>query len=240
MRERGRTPLGLLVLALVLLMLAQPARAQLSVNASLQSDYQLRGVSLSNGHPVGMLGVAYDHSSGLYGGVTGVAGTTDGRGVQGLGYIAYLGYAQRLSNGGSWDVGVTNTRNSVYLPDWTYSSDYTEIHAGFSKDSLSGRISFSPKYLGERTSTIYMELNDAVRPAPHWRIFGHVGTLIALDHTLPDYVSRARLDLRAGVARELGPCELHVAWTMVTPRAVYPEVRRQGRNAVVGGLDVYF
>jgi uncharacterized protein (TIGR02001 family) len=237
---QGGRWLGLLALVLLLQVIHGPARAQVTFNASLQSDYQLRGVSLSNGRPVAMLGAAYDHASGLYGGVTGVVGTTDGQGLQGLGYIAYVGYAQRLSSGGSWDVGVTNTRNSVYLPHWTYSSDYTEIHAGFSKDSLSGRISFSPKYLGESTSTLYMELNDAVRPAQHWRIFGHVGALVALERDRPYYISRSRVDLRAGIAREIGPCDLHVAWTMVTPRAYYPEVRLQSRNAVVAGLDVYF
>jgi uncharacterized protein (TIGR02001 family) len=236
----GRSWLGVPFLVLLLQAIPQTARAQLSFNASLLSDYQLRGVSLSNGEPVATFGAAYDHSSGAYAGVTGVVGTTDGSGVQALGYVAYLGYARRLSNGVSWDVGVTNTRNSVYLPYWTYTSTYTEVYAGFSKGDISGRIYFSPKYLGQDSSTVYAELNDAVRPAKHWRIFGHVGALVALDRTFAYSSSRTRVDLRAGVARELGPCELHVAWTFVTPRAYYPEVQSQHHSAVVAGLDVNF
>src|ERR1700744_2254020 len=66
------------------------AHAQLVAAATLETQYRLRGVALSNGQPDLRLALSYDHSSGAYGGVSAIGGETDRNGVQPLGYIGYF------------------------------------------------------------------------------------------------------------------------------------------------------
>src|SRR5258706_28496 len=140
------------------------AGAEVAVSASVDTDYRFRGISLSDGHPALSASVSFDQPDGVFGGVTGIAVQTDHSGVQGLGYIGYLGYAHRMNAGGSWEVGVTNSQTSVYLYR-RYSANYTEIYAGYSNGDLSAHVFYSPKYIGVEDDTIYAEVNGAFRPA---------------------------------------------------------------------------
>ena len=118
---------------------AARAAAQVAVSAQLESDDRFRGVSLSAGEPALSVTVAYDHSTGLYGGLTGVLAATRHSGVQPLGYVAYLGYAGRLGGDASWDVGVSNSEDVVYL-NKRDTQNYTEVYAGVSKGDLSAHV----------------------------------------------------------------------------------------------------
>jgi uncharacterized protein (TIGR02001 family) len=215
------------------------ACAQVAAQAELATDYRYRGVSLSDGAAAIALTLTYDHQSGLYGGATLVAGDLEHGGVQALSYIAYVGYARRLGQDASWDVGLTNSGATIGL-DRTYVSDYTEIYAGFTKNNISAHIYYSPKYIVERTGTLYLDVDGSAHPASHWRLFGHVGVLAPLGPIEDPRDGGARLDLRAGIAREFRRCELNLAWTAATPAPIYPEGYRQTASTLVAAVVVFF
>jgi uncharacterized protein (TIGR02001 family) len=211
---------------------AGPASAQVAVSATVDSDYRQRGVSFSNGRPAASLTLAYDHASSLYLGGSAIAEATDRAGPEMLGDIVYAGYAGRLNAVTSWDAGVSNERVAIWV-DRPYRFDYTEIYAGLTRGDVSAHVYFSPGYLGGGPPTLYAELNGAVRPAAHWRVFGHAGVLTPLEGRGGEYASRSRLDARAGVARELGKFEIRLAWTTITPALEFPPGYLQARNALV-------
>jgi len=226
------------VLAAAPHLLAPSAQAQVAFSAAVDSDDRYRGVSLSAAEPTLSFGASYDHASGAYGGVTGIAVATRHAGWQALGYVAYLGYAGRLEPGTSWDVGVTNSQDMVYLYKH-YVTNYTEIYAGYSRNNLSAHVYYSPNYLSD-SSTLYFELDGAVRPARGWRLFGHAGVLEPLDAERRRYAPPTRFDLRIGVARELRHSEISLAWTTTTPAPRYPQGVPQSRDALVVGASYHF
>jgi uncharacterized protein (TIGR02001 family) len=214
------------------------AAAQVAGSVAIDSDDRLRGVSLSDGRPTLSLSLSYDHPSGVFAGVTGVAVETRHAGPRPLGYVAYLGYAGRLASGGTWDVGVTNGQATVRA-DRIYSANYSELYAGFTNGDLSAHIYYSPDYLNE-ASTIYVDLNSSIRLSSRWRLFGHVGMLNSLRPPSPYEGGRARFDLRAGIAREFKRSELRLAWTTTAPAPYFPPGDRQRRNALVLGAAFFF
>lgn len=221
------------------LLLAAPAAAQLGVSVSADTDYRLRGVSLSDGEPDLGLNLSYDHGSGLYGGASliGVEGPHGGARL--LGYVDYIGYAARFDKTNAWDIGVTNSdyREEVTRP---YTLDYTEIYVGLVRDDFNAHVYYSPSYFGDGVSTVYLDLNGTVRPVRQWRLFGHVGVLTPVSGSSRPDSRREYYDLRAGVAAEFRGGELRLAWTTTTPDLDYPISRRQGRAALVLGAALFF
>jgi uncharacterized protein (TIGR02001 family) len=227
------------VCAILAAAVAAPARAEVAASLAIESDYQLRGVSLSNGQPVASLTVAYDHSSGVYGDVAVIGVSTRRLGVETLGYVAHLGYARRLSSGVSLDVGVRSSRVSSLITR-RVPYDYTEAYVGLSKGDVSGHIYLSQDYIGDVGATAYVDLEGALRPARHWRVFGHVGVLAPLSQGSKLLERRTQIDLRAGVARELGNLELHAAFTATSTAPHYPRRIRNRRDALTVGAVYYF
>jgi uncharacterized protein (TIGR02001 family) len=218
---------------------ALPARAQVGASLSLTSDYQWRGLSLSAGKPALSLNLSYDHASGLYGGLSTTAVDTDHSGVRPLGYLVYVGYARRVSDRLSWDVGVTNSETTIYSY-WRYSAHYTEAYGGVTAGAFSAHAYFSPKYIGGEEATIYLDADGAVRPAKDWRLFGHLGLLTPLSRSEAGRHVRARLDARLGVARQFGHWEAHAAWSAITSEPHDPVGYLQKRQKFAIGLDYFF
>jgi len=219
--------------------MATPALAQVGVSVSVVSDYLYRGASLSDGQPAASLGVSYDHVSGAYGGLTISAVKTRNSGFQPLGYVAVVGYAHRLEDAASWDVGLINREVSVYF-DRRYSYNYTEIYAGFSKRNISTHIYFAPKYNRRNESTIYVDLDGVLRPRDGWRVLGHVGATVTVSPDSMPFEHPTRFDARAAVAREFGNGEVQLAWIINSPRPEYPEGRRQRRDTLQARITVAF
>jgi hypothetical protein len=104
------------------LALAPRARAdsEFSFSATLESQYRLRGIALSNDEPDVRLGFSYDHASGAYLGAAFIGGKTVDAEFHGLGFLAYLGYAQGSAGGLTWDVGATLSEINLYLRPLVY------------------------------------------------------------------------------------------------------------------------
>jgi len=200
---------------------------------SLFSDARFRGYSLSDGHPVASADLSYDDIGGAY---AAVSASTVGRsdGLRPLALQLNGGYAKSLSSGLSLDFGIVHSRYARYSSAEPGRSD-TEIYAGFSRQSLSGRLYLSPHYFESGTSVLYGELIDAVEIAPELRLSGHVGLLTPIRRR-GGSETRPNLDWRLGLTRELNAVSLHAAWTGRTRSSGDSGDERHGGNALVFGI----
>lgn len=190
------------------LLLAIEARAQVTGSVAVVSDYRFRGVSLSDENPALQLGVAYDHTSGLYAGVfasTVSLAEQTGRNGQ---LLSYVGYARRLRSGSTWEVGAAH---STFFSSSAY--DYPELYCGFTSGNVSGRLYYSPDYFGQGRHGLYAELNG-VRPLrERLRLVGHIGVL-HVEGPGEESVSSSRnpFDIRAGIDVNLDTASVQLSW----------------------------
>ncbi len=187
-----------------------PASAQVSAEIALQSDYRLRGYSLSDGEPVAAVSLGYDDPSGFYAGGSAI-GVLRGDEPELLALQGSAGYAARLSADLSIDVGIAR---SQYYSGYgsTRNYHYTELYVGLSRRPVTGRVSFSPDYFRADTPTVYAEVETGFEIAPDWLVNAHVGTLHYLDQP-PPTLPRRRYDWRLGGTRRLGPYGIHLELT---------------------------
>jgi hypothetical protein len=188
---------------------------------------------LSDGRPVGILDLSYDHSSGLYGALSGSAVATRDDGLQPLGLILNLGYAKRLASGITIDAGATHSAYSRYS-DRRAARSYTEVYAGLSGKFLTGRVYVSPDYL--TGGTLYGEFVATAPIADNLQLSGHAGLLVPLGRSQTGYSYRREFDWRIGITRQLGPVSLQAAWTGVRPAQNLYRYGYHSRDALVLGL----
>ena len=215
---------------------AAPASAQIDATASVFSDLQFRGYSLSSGRPVAILDFAYDDSSGFYADAAGTGVLRRSGDPAPLGVQLTAGYAKRLRSGTTLDFGFTHSAYSHYS-DGERGRSYTDIYAGVARGALSSRIFFSPHYFAGRHWTAYGEVNAAVSPARKWSVNGHVGMLVPL-RTPQGERYRRDFDWRIGVSHELGRVSLQAAWSDGSPGYDFYNQRHHGRSALVLGATL--
>ncbi len=216
-----------------------PARAQVSASVDVESDYRLRGYSLSSGRPTATAQIGYDDDSGVYLNLsaTGMLGRDDPLflGVQGN-----IGYAKRLTKRLSLDGGVV--RSQYRAPDpTTRSHNYTELYLGMTADPISARVYYSPDYFRSGVSTLYGEIEGTVRPAKNWRLNAHLGSLVYLTTPANYFPGRqARYDWQAGVARQFGNLDLHAAISGGGPGREYYSGKLRSKTALTAGASWSF
>lgn len=220
--------------------LAGPARAQLSLSASLDSDYRLRGYSLTEGRPALSASLGYDAASGVYLGASGVAADPPGEGVRALGVIAYGGYAHRFANGRSLDVGLSRTQLKAFESWGSSSRRYTEVYVGASSEHFSLRALYSPHYIRDGAKSLYLDLGASARPAERWQVSAHAGLLRYLDRPAGWSGRTTEYDLRGVVAREFEHGDVHLTWTLRGPDGGAPSTRHERRDSLDVGLTYVF
>lgn len=212
---------------------ASPAKAQANAAVSLLNDLRLRGYSLSDGRPVGILDLSYDARSGLYGAVSGSIVASRGEGLKPLGLIVNGGYATQVSSRISIDVGLTHSSYSRYS-DRAASLSYTEVYAGISGKLLSARLNLSPDYV--KGGSAYGEINGNWPLGNKLSLTAHAGLLVPFHRVHSAYRYSSDVDWRLGVARLIGPVSLQAAWCAVRAgRGGYRD-RRHKRDALILGL----
>ena len=187
--------------------LSAPAFAQVAIEATLQTDYRVRGYSISDGEPAASLALSYDDPSGIYVGGSVIGTLRDGEPYL-LGIQGSAGYAMRLGSKLSIDGGVSKTQYfSGYGTSQNY--DYTEVYLGLALPNVAARLSYSPDYYFNHTQTLYAEIDAGFEPAPDWLLSAHAGLLTHLD-TPPVFVAEETLDWRIGATRQFGPWGVHL------------------------------
>lgn len=216
--------------------LAQPAAAQLAGRVGVDSDYRLRGYSLTDDRPALSAQLSYDHSSGLYASVLGLAEV--GAHNRFLGAIGSAGYARRLNSSVSLDVGVLRSqiRGANY---GARGFDYTEFYAGAYVGPVSGRVSYSPDYRRPGQSTVYGELEAGFEPATDWRVSGHAGMLVYLKPAGFYQAGETHRDWRLSVARQFHAAEVHASLSGGGPSSYYG-YRLHKKTAFTVGTSVAF
>ena len=212
------------------------AQAQVAAGLSLTTDYRLRGVSLSDRRGALAASLSDDLANGVYFGGSAVIEDAPGSHLRVLGDFEYLGYARRLANGASWEVGVDNQHYSGYGPQ-SFDLHYSDIYAGVSVRNFGARLSYSPNYNGLDHNVLYAEANAVMRPADGWRVAGHVGVFTPLNHWR-GISPRPRYDGRVDVIRSFGRTELSLGWAGVTPGFAFDPKRTNG--GLIVGASVYF
>jgi uncharacterized protein (TIGR02001 family) len=225
------------VLALALTANAGAAQAQVSATLSLDSDYRLRGVSVTGGvRPVVSASLSYDHPSGLYAGATVIGTHTRYEGIELVGHTEYLGVAFRGGRDLSFEIGGTHQDYTVYGPA-NFRLRYNEVYLGVTRKNLTARIYYSPDYVAPGSSTLYATLDGVIRPAEKWRVNGHAGLYAPLSGAWPRD-RRVRADFQLGLAREFPHGELRAAFVTAVP-AQWPRTSRSHPGMIVGA-SVYF
>lgn len=203
------------------------AAAQVAIEAAVQSDYRLRGYSVSEGNPAASLSLGYDDPSGFYMGALAAGFVADGD-PQLLLVEAHAGYAARVTPDLSLDVGLSR---SEYFSGFGTSRNYryTELYLGAALPNVATRISYSPDYFFPDTPTLYWQVSGGIEPARDWFLSAHAGALVYLDEP-PDYLERTRYDWRLGLSRQLGDLGLHAE---VSGRIEAEESGNQGDGAAL-------
>ena len=212
------------------------AKAQVGAVVSVFSDDRFRGISLSDGRPVGVLDLSYDAPNGLYGAVSGSAVATRHEGLKTLSVTLNAGYAKRFRSGLTADAGIVHSRYSHYS-GVVEGRDYTEFYAGLSGRFLGARVSVSPNYLGAAHWTLHGEINGHLDLTPKLLLDGEIGLLVPMASGGYNGNSRPIMDARLGLSREVGPVTLHAALTTRSGGGEIYGGRGHRRTVLVVGIS---
>lgn len=222
--------------AALALFAASPAAAQLAGSVALDSDYRLRGYSLTNDHAAASANITFDHSSGLYFSLAGIAELGGDRRF--LGAIANAGFARRVATRVTLDAGVLRYQIGSAESDKP-GFKYTEFYGGGSVGPVTGRLYYSPHYRAGGLPTLYGELDAGFEPADNWRLSGHVGVLTYLDGNYLYRAGRTHRDWRVSLARQFGRVEVHSALSGGGP-STYQGYQLHKKAALTAGASLSF
>ena len=208
-------------------------------SVAVQSDYVVRGYSISAGKPAAILNLSYDDPSGVY--LNGSAiGDLDGGGdpvFQGV--IGDLGYARRLTTSLSVDVGVQRTQY-YQLYGMKADTGYTEGYAGVMAHGLAARIYYSPDYFRTGVHAVYGEVEGSREIWAKVRLAAHVGYLDYVGGPAGAPARTDQYDWRISAARVFSPVDLHVALTGGGPGPDYYLHQPHDKTRVTVGLSCAF
>ena len=231
-----RNYLPAFVAGIVAVIPAPATGAQFGAVVSIFSDDRFRGVSVSDGRPVGSLDLSFDASSGAYASLSGTLVATRDEGLKALSAVFNGGYAKRLRSGLTADVGLFHIRYSHYS-GLSSGRGFTEAYAGLAGRNIGGRVSVSPNYLGVARWTAHGELHGHWELSQNSTMEGEVGLLVPLEHTAYGADIRGQFDARLGIARRAGPLTFHAALSGRSGGDAIYGGRGHGRVALVLGLS---
>ena len=209
------------------------AWAQLSGNVAVDSDYRVRGVSLSDSKPTLRAALNYDATDGWY--LGGSAARVES--VYGDRYVqttAYAGYARRIAAQRSLEFGVTYSHFAGDSID-----DYAEAYVGLLAERWNARVFYAPDYFGRSVRTLYAEVNLHTALTPVARLFAHAGVLAPIGGGAAA-ASRTRIDLRVGTGLSLGDVDLQFSWSGSSRGGPEQTVYRGRRSALVASASFFF
>jgi len=154
---------------------ATEARAEISANVALVSEYRFRGISQSNENPALQGGFDYAFENGFYVGTWGSSvdfdSTEDFNGSLELDF--YGGWGTDIGDNSSIDLGF------IYYgypgDDAGLDGDYSEIYVNYGWRDLSLGVAYSDDYYGGSGAFWYLQANYDWSFAENWALSLHVG-----------------------------------------------------------------
>ena len=216
-----------------------PAAAQLAGSVTLQSDYRLRGYSVSEGQPAAILALSYDHANGVYlnGSLIGSLDDDDNPAL--LGWVGNIGYARHVATRVSIDAGVTRSEYQRGGGAGPY-LDYTEIYAGVLAGGVSAHLYYSPDYFRRGASTLYGEIEAGIEPVPKLRLSAHLGLLGYVATPAGMAEREVEYDWRLTASRRFGAIDVHASVSDGGPDEDYYHRRPHGKAALTVGATWTF
>jgi len=141
-----------------------------SVTPAVTNDYDWRGLTQSDEDFAFQLGGSYEADNGFYVGAWG-SQVDFGPGDPNVEIDVFAGYAAETDMFG-YDLGV-----NYYTYPGDSDGNFFEVYAGISKGMFSGKLWFSPKFLGDYGDDpgFYIEGNVEVPLPSNFSLLGHVG-----------------------------------------------------------------
>lgn len=183
--------------------------------------------------------INYDAPDGVYldGAMTAAWTRHDGFAL--IGGAVDAGYVWRTSHDVAIDIGATHqqftTRYSARR-----SASYSEIYAGVSNRNLAARVSYSPNYFAPNSHAIYAGIDAVARPAPDWRLIGHVGAIAYLSPIRAPGLRTIEYDYGLSVIRRFEAIELELNLSSGGPDPDYYRGQVHGKTALTVGASVAF
>jgi uncharacterized protein (TIGR02001 family) len=214
----------------------QAAHAQLAASVAVESDYRVRGRSISDHHPVASARLGFDDPSGNYADGSASIIATGEDGLRYFGYQLDAGFATRLSPTWTLDLGVARARfRAPYQGGRRYHR--SEAYAGVTHGPISAYVFASPRYGRLKSATLYGQLEATVAPARDWHLTAHGGALRLLDASAP---FSSLYDWRLAVSHEIGGFELHVAYAGYVPGGEARAIGIRSHAGLTAGASVSF
>jgi len=211
------------------------ARAEVGAVVSAFSDARFRGVSVSDGDPVGTLDLSYDDPSGAYAAASGTL-VASSEGIKPLSLQLNAGYAKEVRAGLTLDLGIVQSKYSRYSTT-VHGDAYTEAYAGLTFKSVTARVHLSPHYFESGRWTLYGELNHGLVLTRKLSLNSHVGLLVPV-RSDRDVDSHGQFDWRVGLDRQLGRFALHAAFTGARGVRHYDQQRAHSGGALIVGASL--
>jgi uncharacterized protein (TIGR02001 family) len=215
-------------------LIPEPASAEVGAVVSAYSDYRFRGLTLSDGRPVGIIDLSYDASDGLYAALSASVVAARHEGLRPLGLALNGGYAVRVRSGLTADFGIVHARYSRYS-GVANTRSYTEFYGGISGRYIGARLSVSPSYVGTSSWTLRGEANGHIDITRKLTLDGAIGALVPIGRSYNG--SGVEWDGRVGLARRIGPVSLHAALSGTAGGRYVYTARRRSRTALIFGIS---
>lgn len=176
-----------------------------SANVALTSDYVFRGLSQTNEDPAIQGGFDMGHSSGFYAGTWGSNIEFGSQDDAHLELDAYLGFANELASGLSYDIGYAYYMYPGAIEDLNY--DFGELYLKLGYNILKFAYYYSPEFFGESGTAHYYNLGVAYELPQGFTLGASVGHS-DLETDAADYT-----DWKIEVGKSMGGFDFSLAYT---------------------------
>lgn len=227
-----------LLVALALIPLARPARAEIGASLTIASQDRFRGYSVSDGYPAATLSLSYDDARGPYVEASIMAAGTSEDGVKRYRFEENAGYALRIASGPTIDAGIVHADYSGYRI-YGRRAVYTEYYAGLVMGRVSAHLHYAPDYYQHGVAALYGDVDGSLALTPRLRAIGHVGLLRQIDGPR-EPAGRRMHDWSLGAVRDVG--RLSVQATLASgsrKRSFYGEAKHGGTALIVAATIAF-
>jgi len=233
-----RAPATRLLVAVALIPLASPARAEIGASFTIASQDRFRGYSVSDGYPAATLSLSYDDARGPYFEASVMAAGTGSEGIKRYRFEENAGYALRIAGGPTIDAGIVHADYSGYRI-YGRRAVYTEVYAGLVMGHVSTHLHYAPNYYQWGVAALYGDIDGSLDLTPHLRAIGHVGLLRQTDGS-HEPAGRLTHDWSIGTVRDFGPLSVQASLVSGSNKRSFYGAAKHGGTALIFAVTAAF